>query len=213
MLPFVIESAFARGLIMGVLMAAPIGAVGVMCVTRAANGAWLRAGAVALGSASVDALFGAIAGLGLTIIAGFIIENQTPLALMGGVIVTGLGLATFLSPLSAEEPELESEKLRRDFASAFMMSIANPATFLGAVGLYAALGSAEPEIARQTAGELVLGVFTGSLAWWTFLTLMTRLFRDRFSPATLKRINKIEGVVIIGLGLAVIALAAITSLT
>ena len=213
MLPFVIESAFLRGLIMGVLMAAPIGAVGVMCVTRAVNGAWLRAGAVALGSATVDALFGAIAGLGLTIIAGFILENQTPLALMGGVIVTGLGLATFLSPLKTEEPELEGEKLRRDFAAAFMMSIANPATFLGAVGLYAALGPADPETARLRAAELVAGVFVGSLAWWTFLTLMTRLFRSRFSAATLKRINKIEGVVIVALGVAVIALAAVTGLT
>jgi threonine/homoserine/homoserine lactone efflux protein len=208
MLTFITEIPFLRGLIMGVLMAAPIGAVGVMCVKRAVSGAWLRALAVGLGSATVDALFGMIAGLGLTIIATFIVEHQMVLGLAGGLIVTGIGVATYLSHPRAESPGLETERLPRDFAKAFMLSIANPATFLGALGLFAALGPADAQTTRATAVMLVSGVFCGSLLWWVFLAAVARLFRGNFGPQTLERFSKVEGILIAVLGLAVIVLAA-----
>ena len=199
---------FLRGLIMGVLMAAPIGAVGLMCVKRALSGAWLRATAVGLGSATVDALFGAVAGLGLTIIATFLITYQTMLGVIGGIIVTGLGVATYRAPVSAEAiTSLDSSRIWQDFAKAFTLSIANPATFLGAVGLFAALGPGDPEVTRQAGRALVAGVFCGSIVWWAFLTGITHLFRGTFGPETLRRFNRIEGAVIFVFGISVIAVA------
>lgn len=153
----VTEIPFLRGLIMGVLMAAPIGAVGVMCVKRALSGAWFRAAAVGLGSATVDTLFGAVAGFGLTIIASFLIAYQTPLGVIGGVIVIGLGAATYRAPVSTTAiTGLDSNRISQDFAKAFTLSIANPATFLGAVGLFTALGPADPEVTRQAGLTLVM---------------------------------------------------------
>ncbi len=202
------EIPFLRGLIMGVLMAAPIGAVGVMCVKRSLSGAWLRAAAVGLGSATVDALFGAMAGLGLTIIATFLITYQTPLGVIGGVIVMGLGVATYRAPVSTTAiTGLDSNRIWQDFAKAFTLSIANPATFLGAIGLFAALGPADPEVTRHAGLILVIGVFCGSILWWTFLTGITHLFRSDFGAETLRRFNRIEGAVIVVFGIGVVAVA------
>ncbi len=207
MLTMIIEIPLLRGLIMGVLLAAPIGAVGAMCVKRAMSGQWLRALAVGLGSATVDTLFGAIAAFGLTIIASYVLSHQTLLGLIGGVIVTGMGVATYMSQFKSDGTGDEAEQIGRDFAKAVTMSAANPATFLGALGLFAALGPTDPDITRLATTTLVAGVFCGSMLWWTFLSAIAHLFRRRFGPKTLQRFNKIEGVVIVVLGLAVIAVA------
>jgi threonine/homoserine/homoserine lactone efflux protein len=203
----VVDDPILRGLIVGVLMAAPIGGVGVMCIKRALSDGWRRALAVGLGSACVDAIFGAVAGLGLTFIATFVVDHQRSIGLIGGVIVVGMGIATYLAPIKTED---ESKPVvgakRRAFAAGFMMSIANPATLLGAIGLFAALGQVDPVTAPQSAIALIGAVFAGSMMWWTFLITMARTFRHRFAPERLTGLNKIEGAVIGLFGVILIAL-------
>ena len=198
---------FLRGMIMGVLMAAPIGAVGLMCVKRAINGQWLRALAVGLGSATVDAAFGAVAALGLTIVATFLVEHQTELGLAGGLIVVVLGIGTYFAKVEEDAGVTQTERAPRDFAKAFTLSLANPATFLGALGLFAALGPVDGTLERSAGLMLVVGVFCGSMTWWFLLSATARVFRTNFQPATLARLNKIEGLVIVVLGLIVMAVA------
>lgn len=203
-----IANPFLRGLIVGLLMAAPIGAVGVMCIKRSLSDGWLRAMAVGMGSAVVDAGFGTVAGLGLTFVSTFVTDHQVAIGVVGSVIVMGIGVATYLSPVKAETVKVESGLKRRDFATAFMLSVSNPATLLGAVGLFAALGQVDPKTAPQSAMVLIGGVFAGSMAWWVFLTAAAGFFRQWFVPETLARMNKIEGAVIavLGAGLALVIL-------
>jgi threonine/homoserine/homoserine lactone efflux protein len=198
---------FLRGMIMGVLMAAPIGAVGLMCVKRAISGQWLRALAVGMGSATVDAAFGAVAALGLTIVATFLVAHQTELGLVGGLIVMGLGIATYFAKVEDDMNLAKAERVPRDFAKAFTLSLANPATFLGALGLFAALGPVDGSLERTTGLLLVAGVFCGSVTWWISLSAAARVFRKSFQPQTLARFNKIEGAVIVMLGLIVMAVS------
>jgi arginine exporter protein ArgO len=198
---------FLRGMIMGVLMAAPIGAVGLMCVKRAISGQWLCAMAVGLGSASVDAAFGAVAALGLTIIATFLVAHQTELGLVGGLIVVGLGVGTYFAKVEDDIGLAQAERVPRDFAKAFTLSLANPATFLGALGLFAALGPVDGTLERSAGLWLVAGVFCGSVTWWTMLSAAARIFRKNFQPRTLARFNKIEGAGIVVLGMILMAVA------
>lgn len=213
MLEPLFELPFLRGLVVGLLMAAPIGAVGAMCIKRALSDGWPRAMSVGLGSACVDALFGAIAGMGLTFIATFVVDHQTAIGVLGGLIVIGLGVATYIAPIKTAEAKGTSGHKRRDFAAAFMMSIANPATFIGAIGLFAAFGQAGADKNAESALVLVVGVFCGSMLWWTFLTVTARLMRHRFVPETLSRLNKIEGAVITIFGLVLVAVVLSQALT
>lgn len=201
----IIDLPFLRGMIVGLLMAAPIGAVGVMCIKRALSDGWLRALAVGVGSATVDALFGTVAGLGLTFVATFVTDHQAAIGAIGGLIVIGMGVVTYHVPIKTEDAKSETGHKRRDFAAAFMLSIANPATLLGAVGLFAALGQVDPKTAPQSAAVLIGGVFLGSMLWWAFLITGARLFRSHIVPTTLLRLNKIEGALIVGFGFVLVA--------
>ena len=84
-----------RGLIIGFSIAAPVGPIGVLCIRRTlaeGRAAGLISG---LGAATADAIYGCIAGFGLTFISNLLIDQQMWLRLFGGAFLCYLGLTTF----------------------------------------------------------------------------------------------------------------------
>jgi arginine exporter protein ArgO len=200
----VLDYMFVRGLLAGLLMAAPVGAVGAMCIRRALAGHPIRALMVGFGSAAADTVFGAMAGLGIGLIGSFIVAHEVGLTLFGGLVVTAAGIFTFRAPVNTATGEEDTEAAIRDGVRAFVMSIVNPATFLGAIGIFALMGGADVTSAPTAAVSLVIGVFAGSMGWWVILSGSVSLLRDRFVSKALPELNHIEGVVITVFGIGAI---------
>src|SRR5919206_4525412 len=78
---------FVRGLVVGLAVAAPVGPIGVLCIRRTlADGR--AAGLVSgLGAATADAIYGCIAGFGLTFISSLLISQHFWLRLIGGAFL------------------------------------------------------------------------------------------------------------------------------
>jgi len=68
---------FIKGLIAGFLICAPFGPIGLLCVRRTLMDGKLAGVASVLGASVVDALYCAIAGLGISYIANFL-RNEHP---------------------------------------------------------------------------------------------------------------------------------------
>lgn len=167
------------GLIVGLALAAPVGPVGVICIQRAiAQGRW-PAVAAGLGAAVADAIFGAIAGLGLVLIQAFIEDYQTTFTLVGVIILLYLGIDTWRKPPVPGEGDASPATMAQDFATTFSLAIVNPATMFAAFGLFAAFGPVDASSRPIAAGLLVGGVFIGSTAWWLFLASITVALRQR----------------------------------
>lgn len=207
MLSDVLDFAFVRGLLAGVLMAAPVGAVGVMCIRRALTDGWARALVVGLGSAVADAVFGAVAGLGIGAISRFIVTFERELTLVGGMVVAVSGYFIYRAPVDADLSAPQTSVMVRDFGRAFVISIINPATLIGALGIFAVFAQLDSNVRPATASTLITGVFVGSMLWWVFLASLVRIMRERFVSGTLPRLNRIEGSVIGVFGCAAIAWA------
>ena len=75
---------FLRGLIIGISIAAPVGPIGVLCIRRTLAEGRLSGLVSGLGAATADAIYGIIAGFGLTFISVFLVAQQTWLSLFGG---------------------------------------------------------------------------------------------------------------------------------
>jgi threonine/homoserine/homoserine lactone efflux protein len=60
---------FARGLAIGFAIAAPVGAIGLLCIRRTLADGRLVGFVSGLGAATADAVYGAIAALGLTAVS------------------------------------------------------------------------------------------------------------------------------------------------
>jgi predicted secreted hydrolase len=90
-----------------------------------------------------------------------------------------------------------------DYASTLLLTLTNPLTILAFAAIFAGLG-----LGSQTPGDyraaaiLVLGVFSGSAAWWLILSSVAGLLRGRFTPRGLLWVNRISGGIIILFGMA-----------
>jgi hypothetical protein len=52
---------------------------------------------------------------------------------------------------------------------------------------------------------MVIGVFSGSGAWWLFLSGATGVFRNKISEGKLALVNKISGIIIVVFGVVAIS--------
>jgi len=190
-----------RGLAIGFSIAAPVGPIGVLCIRRtlAAGRAWgLVSG---LGAATADAIYGCIAGFGLTFISNFLVSQQVWLRLIGGVFLCYLGLKTLLAKPAEQAALAKGNGLVGSYASTFFLTLTNPMTIISFAAIFAGLGLASTSEKYVSAGVLVLGVFIGSALWWLILSGGVGVFRDKFNPQGLQWVNRISGAIITGFGL------------
>lgn len=202
----------ASGIIIGLIVAAPIGPVNLICVRRAFLYGPLNGFLSGLGAALGDGVFAIITAFGLTAISQWIEGYSTALKLIGGLMLLGFGLHIFNADVSllrdAESPgnrDSGSKSLVRTIASTFALTITNPATLLGFTALFAGLGGLTG--ARATffdAAVLVLGVIWGSTLWWFALTTIVGIFHRHIDTGVMRTINHLFGILVTGFGVVVL---------
>lgn len=192
---------FARGLAIGFAIAAPVGPIGLLCIRRALAGGFPLGFLTGLGAAAADAVYGAVAAFGLTAVSGFLVAQQPWLMLFGGAALVWLGIATARrKPAAMTARAGNGESLAGAFASTFALTLANPATILSFLAVFAGLGlAAAPGTSGAT--TVVAGVFLGSAAWWLMLAAAMAGLRRRVPPAALLWINRCAGAVLAGFGI------------
>jgi len=190
-----------RGLVIGFSIAAPVGPIGVLCIRRTLAKGQASGLVSGLGAATADALYGCIAGFGLTFISKILISQQIWFRLIGGAFLFYLGLKTFLARPAEQAASAQGDGLVGAYGSTFFLTLTNPMTILSFAAIFAGLGVASASGNYLSAGVLVLGVFIGSALWWLILSGGVGLFRTRFTPYGLRWVNRVSGVIITGFGL------------
>ncbi len=191
-----------KGLIIGISIAAPVGPIGILCIRRTLAQGRIIGFFSGLGAATADALYGAIAGFGLTFLSNFLIGQQMWLRLIGGGLLCLIGVKTFLSKPVEQRASLEGNSLWSATLSTFFLTVTNPMTILFFAAVFAGLGVGNASDHYVSAGILVLGVFIGSASWWLILSGFTGLLRGMLNSKKLQWLNRIAGLIIIGFGLA-----------
>jgi threonine/homoserine/homoserine lactone efflux protein len=195
---------FLRGLLIGISIAAPVGPIGVLCIRRTLAEGRLSGFISGLGAASADAIYGMIAGFGLTFISGFLVAQQRWLSLFGGIFLCYLGIRTFFSSPAQAAAPTQTAGLLRNYLSIFFLTLTNPITILSFTAIFAGLGLAENAGDYASAGLLVLGVFSGSALWWLLLSFGVSLFRERVTSQWMQWVNRISGGIVFAFGIAAV---------
>ena len=190
-----------RGIIIGFSIAAPVGPIGVLCIRRALAEGRLSGLVSGLGAATADAIYGCIAGFGLTFISDLMIGQQTWIQLIGGLFLCYLGVKTLLAQPSEEAASAKGGGLIGAYGSIFILTLTNPVTILSFVAIFAGMGIADTGGDYGSALILVLGVFTGSCLWWFLLSGIASVLRAKFDARALRWVNRISGVIILVFGL------------
>jgi threonine/homoserine/homoserine lactone efflux protein len=182
-----------QGFVLGFAIAAPVGPIGLLCIQRTLNQGQLIGLVSGLGAATADAMYGAIAAFGLTLVTAFLVEQQIWLGLVGGVFLCYLGVRT--------SGHAEAKGVLGAYASTFALTVTNPLTILMFAAIFAGAGLANNGSNGASALSIVVGVFCGSATWWLLLSAGVGLLRTRVNETALLWVNRVAGAVIIGFGL------------
>jgi threonine/homoserine/homoserine lactone efflux protein len=201
------------GAVIGVIVAAPIGPVNLICIRRTLAYGSLHGFLSGLGAALGDGIFAIISAFSLTAIAQLIEGYSIPLQIIGGVMLLGFGWHTFHADPTCVQDKLSAPvsdlpfmaRVVRDVFSTLALTLTNPATLLGFAALFAGLGSIVDEKASFLAAAVTVGgVAAGSAAWWFTITTITAIFHKRIDSVIMRRINQISGIAVGLFGVAVI---------
>jgi threonine/homoserine/homoserine lactone efflux protein len=190
-----------RGGLIGLSIAAPVGPIGVLCIRRTLAEGRVAGLVSGLGAATADALYGCIAGFGLTVISSLLVSQQAWLRLVGGLFLGYLGVKTLLARPAQQAAAVKDRSLLGTYASTFLLTLTNPMTILSFAAIFAGLGLGQTHGDYVSAGLLVLGVFLGSASWWLLLSGSVGVFRAKFPASGLLWVNRISGIIILGFGI------------
>ena len=193
-----------KGLIIGFSIAAPVGPIGILCIRRTLVYGQISGLLSGLGAATADAVYGSIAGFGLTFISVMLLSQQDVLTLAGGIFLCYLGAKTLLTQPATSIESPPRQNLLAAYMSTFFLTLTNPATILSFMAIFAGLGLAGGQNSYISAIVLVIGVFAGSALWWLTLSGGVALFRRKFTTRWLKWVNWASGVIIGGFGLLIL---------
>jgi threonine/homoserine/homoserine lactone efflux protein len=191
---------FLKGLVLGFLVAIPVGPIGLLCIQRTiARG--LRSGFVSgLGAATADGFYGSVAAFSLTAISGFIIHNQQAFRLIGGIFLLYMAIQLFrVSPGIAQSVNRSRSGDASDYFSTLILTLTNPTTIFAFATLFAGFGFTYHGYAPSIV--LVIGVFAGSTAWWFFLCSGVSYMKSKSMAVSLVAINKVAAVLAISYAL------------
>ena len=201
------------GFFIGMIVAAPIGPVNVICIRRTLAYGPINGFLSGLGAAIGDGVFAVIAAFGLTAAAQLIEGYTVPLKVIGGSMLIAFGIHIFNADVSALRDEYGmpvrdagSSSLLRTVLSTFAFTMTNPATMFGFAALFTGLGTfaGGRDATFLGASITVAAVVAGSAAWWFAVTTVTGIFHQKITAKAMHRINEISGIAVAGFGLVVL---------
>jgi threonine/homoserine/homoserine lactone efflux protein len=193
-----------QGIMIGLVVAVPVGPLGLLCINRALMLGPLCGLCSGLGVATADAIAAGIAALGITLISGFLTDYQVLLRFIGGIFLCYLGYRIFRTEPVSRVPIKTVNGLLSAFATTFILTLSNPVTILSFIAIYA--GWHVPSLRGQyvAAATLTAGVFTGSTLWWVGLFLGLTAFHEKFDLRFLFWVHRVSGAVIASSGVLVL---------
>jgi threonine/homoserine/homoserine lactone efflux protein len=207
------------GFFIGIIVAAPVGPVNVLCIQRAiARGFW-GGMAAGLGAMLGDGLIALCAAMGVGAISGAVTTHRSVIQVVGGVALMVFGLRLYRAPplLELEQGNAGGAGTLRDYIwdipQTFFLTITNPGAVLGLFAIFGGVSTYVEVHSRADALWMVGAVMAGSLAWWLWLSRFIARMRHRLTPAWLNVINARAGLLLIGFGALLVGEIAWKALT
>ncbi|MCX7338853.1 MAG: LysE family translocator [Alphaproteobacteria bacterium] len=203
---------FAKGLIAGFSIAAPVGPIGILCIQRSLQDGFKIGLMTGLGAACADGLYGLIAGFGLTSVSSLFMTHQNWIRFIGGTLLLYLGVRLFRTiPPDQSMKNPDELPARRSswytFSATFLLTLTNPITILLFIAVFSGLELNTTSANYAEATVLSMGIVLGATAWWLLLSSgVSFIFRRRLSVTAMRRINQFSGIVLLAFGIFVLAI-------
>lgn len=201
-----------KGFLIGIMVSAPMGPTGILCVQRTMRKGRKYGMATGAGAAASDLFYALLTGLGMLSLIGFV-ENKEVLfwlKLVGSIMLFAFGFWTFRSdPKRYVRPTDNSKgngSLLNNFFTSFIVTISNPLIVFLFVALYNMFTFVVPNILSSIVGYAA--IVGGAMFWWAILTYALTRAKQNFGIRGIYRLNQLIG----GIVMAVSVFYAIMTL-
>jgi threonine/homoserine/homoserine lactone efflux protein len=199
-----------KGFVVGVVVSAPLGPVGVLCIQRTLNkGRWYGF-VTGLGAALSDICYALITGYGMSFMDEFLTRNQILLQIVGSVMLFVFGVYTFRSnPVQSIRPVSTTPgTYLHNFVTAFFVTLSNPLIIFLFIGLFARVSFVMPgsPLGFQLVGYWA--IIVGAVSWWLLLTYFVNKVRTQFNLRGIWVLNRVIGVIVMIMSVGGLLMAA-----
>lgn len=192
-----------HGLIIGILVSAPMGPVGVLCIQRTLNKGRWAGFFTGVGAAFSDVFYCLLTGLGLSFVIDFIETNQNLLQVLGSLVLLLFGLYLIKkNPAgSLKAPKDKKINYAQDFVTGFLFTFSNPLILFLIIGLFTRFNFLSPDYVYYHYIIGFLSIFVGAILWWFVITFFVNAVRTHFNVRSMWLVNRIIGIVILVMSL------------
>ena len=189
-----------RGIAIGILISAPMGPVGILCIQRTLDKGKKQGFFTGVGASISDLIYCILTGFGLSFIEDFLEQNKNIIQLVGSAVLIGFSIYLFKkNPASTLRKPTETNETspKKSILGGFLFTFSNPLILFLIIGLFARFNFTIPEINFYYYIIGFAAIFFGALCWWKFVTFSVDKLRAHFNLRSMWLINRIIGVIIL----------------
>lgn len=194
------------GILIGILIAAPVGPVNVLCIQRAIERGFWGGIAAGIGSVLGDGLIALCAGLGVEAVSGAVKSHRAMIQFIGGLALIGFGMKLYVAkpPIQVaadvDGPNVGLKDFVWDIPQTFFLTITNPGAVLGLFAVFGGVSTYVEVHSNIDVLFMVAAIMTGSMIWWISLSKLISRYRHMLDGDRLQTINRVAGILLAGLG-------------
>lgn len=189
-----------RGLVIGVVVSAPMGPVGIYCIQRTLDKGRRSGFYTGVGAAISDLIYCLLTGFCLSFIEEFISRHRYPIQLLGSIVLIFFGIWLIRKQPDgqiAADADHGAPSREGDILKGFALTFSNPLILFLIIGLFAQFNFVIEGIRFYHYVLGFIGIIAGALGWWWLVTYFVDKLRGHFTRRTMKGINMAIGIIIL----------------
>lgn len=198
------ERAIITGFFLGIILASPLGPMGLICLKRTLNHGPTSGFTSALGISCADALWVYVIIHGLTTVSHWFEQNEIILEIVIALFFILYGLHGIFNTPDTNYPTLQNKDRASGFLSTFLVVFLNPSTFISFALLFTLFGITKIRYGFYNSVIIAASVFAGSIMFWFALTQFLHRMRKIINESIYSTISNISSYVIMVFGIVIL---------
>lgn len=196
-------SLFLKTFIIGLLITGGLGPIGILCLRRSLSSGLYSGIVTGLGASAADSLFTFITLVSINLIHDPLTKHAEALKFLSAIFFIIFGIKMLFTVKKLHIPHRVN--LINDFATAGLLTLANPTALLPIIALFLTFSINQIEVNFVNTTFIICSIFIGSMTWWLFLSMCGHFLKRKVNEKLFITINNITGLGLIFIGSYTIA--------